>query len=180
MGHPQVVFTGTFEHTIDAKNRLAIPSEIRSELQSASGSKHITPGNESQPPSEAPSLYVYVILGEGQSLSLYSPEVFEQRADQLDASPADTDELLTYERVLFSLAKRVELDKQGRIVLPENLLQMSKLGKEVVLIGAKDHVEIRDRQVWQEQVRQLLEQNPKLLSNPRRFIRPGVAPAKPN
>lgn len=175
-----MVFTGTYEHTIDAKNRLAIPSEIRSELQAASGWKQVATGNENPVPSDPPPLYVYVILGEGQSLNLYSPEVFEQRAEQLDTSPIDTDEILDYERVLFSLAKRVELDKQGRVVLPENLLQMSKLGKDVVLIGVKDHVEIHDRQAWHEKVRQLLEQRPKLLSNPRRYIRPSGAPANPS
>lgn len=172
-----MVFTGTYEHTIDAKNRLAIPSEIRSELQAASGWKPVAEGNESPVSNDPPPLYLYVILGEGQSLSLYSPEVFEQRAEQLDSSPIDTEEILEYERVLFSLAKRVELDKQGRAVLPENLLQMSKLGKDVVLIGAKDHVEIHDRQAWQEKVRQLLERKPNLLSNPRRYIRPKAPPS---
>ena len=151
-----MVFTGTYEHSIDTKNRLAIPSDVRALLQKESGrSKPIT---------------LFVTLGEGHALCLYTEAGFEQRASELDHSSLDTDQLLAYERLMFSLAKRVDVDKQGRIRLPDNLLKMSGVGSDVVLIGVKDHLEIRDRQAWQTHVQQMLELQPQVLMNLRRAM----------
>ena len=110
------------------------------------------------------------MLGEGQALCLYTESGFEQRAAELDHSELEPDQLLAYERLMFSLARRVEVDKQGRIRLPENLLKMAKLGSEIVLIGVKDHLEIRDRETWQTHVQQMLMSQPQILMNPRRAM----------
>ena len=107
------------------------------------------------------------MLGEGQALCLYTETGFEQRAAELDHSELDPDQLLAYERLLFSLAKRVEIDKQGRVRLPENLLKMAELGSDVVLIGVKDHLEIRCREAWYTHVQQMLELQPQIMMNPR-------------
>jgi MraZ protein len=163
-----LVFTGTYEHSIDAKHRLAIPSEIRLLLQRAAEAR-----------SHKPATHVYVTLGEGQALCLYSEEDFEKRAADLDHSQLEPEDLLAYERLMYSLARRVDLDKQGRVRLPENLLSLAQLGADVVLIGVKDHLEIRDRGAWQRHVQQTLAQHPNLLVNPRRAMHrkePGDAP----
>ena len=154
-----MVFTGTYEHAIDNKNRLAIPADIRGQIQ------RDTRAGEGDP------IALYVTLGEDQSLSLYTETGFEQRATELDASELDAEELLAYERLLFSLARRVEMDKQGRVRLPETLLKQARLGAEVVLLGVKDHLEVRDRQNWIEHVQQVLKDRPELLMNPRRAMR---------
>jgi len=154
-----VIFVGTFEHTIDAKNRLAIPSDIRAQLQGSTEKQRADP------------CFLYVTIGEGQALCFYTEQGFEQRAQELDSSELDPDQLLAYERLMFSLARRVEVDKQGRVRLPDNLLTMSKLGSDVVLIGVKDHLEIRDRQAWHEHVQQMLELQPQVFMNPRRAMR---------
>ena len=155
-----MVFHGTYEHVIDAKNRLAIPAGIRAQLQSEaerSGS----------------GIELYVTIGEGQALCLYTKEGFERRAEELDHSEMDSDELLAYERLLFSLTQHVEPDKQGRILLPETLLQRIGIAprSKVVLIGAKDHLEVRDRDAWNEYVQQVLDRQPGILMNPRRAMR---------
>ncbi len=151
-----LVFTGTYEHSIDAKNRLAIPSEVRALLQKDQD------GPE--------SIHLFVTLGEGQALCLYTEKGFEHRASDLDHSELEPDQLLTYERLMFSLARRVEIDKQGRVRLPENLLKMASLNLDVVLIGVKDHLEVRDRQAWQTHVQQMLKLQPQILMNPRRAM----------
>ena len=155
-----MVFTGTYEHSIDSKNRLAIPSEIRGQVAKAAAGR--SPKNE---------IHLYVTLGEGQALCLYTEEDFEKRAAELDHSELEPQDLLAYERLMYSLARRVELDKQGRVRLPENLLALSRLGADVVLMGVKDHLEIRDRQTWQAHVQQKLAQEPHLLVNPRQAMR---------
>ncbi len=162
-GAHALVFTGTFEHAIDAKHRLAIPAEVRNLLlrEAPAGIAGVD---------GAVPLALYVTLGDG-ALCLYTEAGFEKRAAELDQSALDADELLEYERMLFSLANRVELDAQGRVRLPDHLLKQSGLGTEVVLIGVKDHLEVRDRAAWMAHVQQILAQKPGLLMNPRKAMR---------
>jgi MraZ protein len=159
-----LVFTGTYEHAIDAKNRLAIPAEIRALL------RRNRPTAAGAPDAGQP-LALYVTRGEGQVLCLYTDEGFEQRAADLDKSELETERLLAYERVMFSLARRVEIDEQGRVRLPDQLLKMVDLPQEVVLLGVKDHLEIRGRDAWNAEVQRILAQQPELLMNPRRAMR---------
>jgi MraZ protein len=153
-----LVFTGTYEHTIDAKNRLAIPAEVRALLRR-------------QPQAGGEPLALYVTRGEGQTLCLYTEAGFEQRAAELDKSELETEQLLAYERVMFSLTRRVELDEQGRVRLPDQLLKMVALPQDVVLLGVKDHLEIRGRDAWYQDMNQTLAQQPQLLMNFRRAMR---------
>ncbi|MDX1682511.1 MAG: hypothetical protein R3336_05285 [Phycisphaeraceae bacterium] len=154
-----MVFTGTYEHAIDAKNRIAIPAEIRS-LRSRMESV-----------ADDEPVGWFVTLGEQQSLCLYTEQSFGQRAAELDNSELDAEELLTYERLFFSLARRVEMDKSGRVRLPDQLMQMVELDSEVVLIGVKDHLEIRDRTQWQDHLKEVLGDQAGAMMNPRRAMK---------
>jgi MraZ protein len=148
-----VLFTGTYEHSIDAKQRLAIPSEVR---------------NRIKPDRDGEALYA--VIGPGGTLCLYTERGFEKRAEQLDESEAPPDEVLEYERMFYSLAQRVELDKQGRVRLPEHLLRLTELGNQVVLLGVKDRLEIRDRDQWIAERAEMLKR-PEMWSNPRQWMR---------
>ncbi|MCC6680139.1 MAG: hypothetical protein IT445_04470 [Phycisphaeraceae bacterium] len=135
-----MVFTGTFEHTIDSKNRLAIPSEIRSQVQREVGI------------GEGDPICLVVTIGIGRSLSLYTEAGFEQRARELKGLAADRQKLNAFRRVIFSLSQRQELDRQGRLLLPAEMLRRTGLGGQVVLIGVDDHLEVRDRDEWRREV----------------------------
>ena len=153
-----MVFTGTYEHTIDAKNRLAIPRELRSQIQRAVGA------------SDGDGIVLYVVPGgntaaEMPTLRLYTEQAFENRANQLDESELDSKQLLDYEEILFSLVRQVEIDKQGRILLPKSLIQQVQLGTEVVLLGVKDHLAIRNRVDWQVHLKEKLMGNTGFLMN---------------
>ncbi|MBI1335939.1 MAG: hypothetical protein GC164_03145 [Phycisphaera sp.] len=154
-----MAFTGTYEHTIDAKNRLAIPADMRAHIQATRKRRSDKP------------ICMYVLPTEGNCLSLYTDEDFELRSEQLDHSDLDSEELLEYERVLYSLAVRVELDSQGRVRLPDHLLKMAGLSSEVVLLGVKDHLEVRDRETWRAYITNLLTARPGLLMNPRKAMK---------
>ena len=78
--------------------------------------------------------------------------------------------MLEYEQMFYSLASRVEIDKQGRVRLPERLLRIAKLDREVVMIGVKDHLQIHDRTAWESKVADNLANRPELLMNPRRVM----------
>ncbi len=153
-GTHALLFTGIYEHTIDAKQRLAIPSDVRDRLD---------------PQRDGNSLFVTV--GEGPTLCLYTERGFERRAEELEDSELSADEVLEYEQMLFSLTRRVELDKQGRIRLPEQLLRIANPGRDVVLCGAKDHLQVHPRKAWLTKLNEKLTTRPELLRNPRRVMR---------
>ena len=154
-----MIFTGTYKHAVDVKSRLAIPSKIRSQIQRSEGQQ------------AGQALTLVMTLGEDGCLCLYTESGFEQRAKELDASTLDHDELLAYERLFFSSAETAEIDKQGRVRLPESLLSRTELGSDVVLLGVKDHLEVHDRQTWLVHVEQQLKNNPSITMNPRRAMR---------
>ena len=149
-----MLFVGHYEHTIDAKQRLAIPSDIRQRLDP-----------------ERDGDDFFAVLQEGPTLCLYTERGFEKRAEQLDESERPADEVLVYEQMFYSLAQRLEVDKQGRVRLPERLMGLAGLGKDVVVIGVKDHLQIHDREAWNRRMEQLLKDRPDLLMNPRRAMR---------
>ena len=160
-----VVFTGTYERTVDGKHRLGIPSDLRALL---AGSAQ----DDARP-------VLYVTLGEGQALYLYTESGYEQRAQELLNTQAD-DQLLDFERLFFSTSSRVEMDKQGRVLLPELLLKWAKIGTDVVLLGANDHMELRDRDTWYAYLEQRLSEQHNQLVNPRRVLGLGPAPLRPD
>lgn len=176
-----LVFTGTYDHTIDPKNRLAIPSEVRTQIKRAARMAGASGGDGDGPESGksgggggksgGDGIYLYVTLGKGGTLCLYTEQGYDKRAAELDHSEMDPDELLAYEQIFYSSSKLVELDKQGRVTLPGDLLGRSGLGTDVVLIGVKDHMEVRDRKAWYEHVERMLSERPDMLMNPRLAMR---------
>ena len=151
-----MLFVGTYEHSIDAKQRLAIPAEVRQQLE-AGGHRAL-----------------YCVLIEGPTLAFYTEQGFEKRSEELDRSEWSADQLLEYEQMLYANAARVELDAQGRVRVPERMLQLAGLEKNAVLIGVKDHMEVHDAQKWEARMREMLQKRPGLLMNPRRAMKNGA------
>lgn len=167
-----MVFTGTYDHTIDPKNRLAIPSEIRTQIKRSARLAGMADGDGGHSGNgKDDGIHLYVTLGKGGTLCLYTEQGYDKRAAELDHSEMDPDELLEYEQIFYSSSKLVELDKQGRVTLPGDLLGRSGLGSEVVLIGVKDHMEVRDRKAWYEHLERVLSERPDMLMNPRLAMR---------
>ncbi|MDD6032211.1 MAG: division/cell wall cluster transcriptional repressor MraZ [Oscillospiraceae bacterium] len=79
-------------------------------------------------------------------INAYSLEAFEQLSEKLRQYPVSQAKMLR--RYLFSGAAEAEPDKQGRIVIPQNLREFAGLTKDVVVIGADDHCEIWDKAEW--------------------------------
>lgn len=153
-----MVFTGTYEHAIDAKHRLAIPSDIRRELQRGLGA------------GEGDAVVLYCVLGGTDVLCLYTEPGYQRLADDLRSSDVDPVELLEYEEVFYANSKRIEMDSAGRVRLPEHLLKQTGLSGEVVLAGAGDHLKIRDRSAWAARLDNVLKDRPNLLVNPRMML----------
>jgi MraZ protein len=129
-----MMLLGEYEHTIDDKNRLTLPAKFRQEF--ADG----------------------LVVTRGLDGCLFA----FRRADwgRLVESQLATLDPLSKEgrrlnRFFFSGAAESELDKQGRVMLPSSLIDHAKLGREVVVAGVHDRLEIWDRVAWRKELHEV-------------------------
>jgi transcriptional regulator MraZ len=126
-----VLFTGHSEHTIDAKQRLAIPAKYRSQWkESTEGKAWIC------------------VPWPGGVLRLYPEKTFELLADAQAQTLTPASDEADLEADLFGFAERIEMDKTGRISLPRSHLDLVALTTDVVVVGARNRLEVRDRTKW--------------------------------
>lgn len=121
------MFLGEYEHTIDSKGRMAVPARFRSQLDRGA----------------------VISKGMGTCLSVYTMDRWEEKSAELAAGKT-TDELRDFERRIYPSASEVELDGQGRLIIPAKLRTYAGLDNEVTVAGVRDHFEIWDRGTWQE------------------------------
>jgi len=91
---------------------------------------------------------VYATPGPGESIWLWPEETFEKMSDSLEQSLFPDEHEMEYEQLLYSQSKRIEIDKAGRIRLPEELLEYAGVMSQAVVIGVRDHLEIRNPKQW--------------------------------
>ena len=125
---------GEYEHTIDDKNRLTLPAKFR----------------------EAFADGVVVTRGFDGCLYAYTAEDWERLVDTrlADLDPLSREGRLM-QRYFFSAAAAAELDKQGRVPIPAPLAVSAGVGREVVVAGVYDHLEIWDRAAWREHLKEV-------------------------
>ena len=122
---------GEYEHTLDDKNRLTLPAKFRQAF--AEG----------------------IVVTRGMDGCLYGytrpdwERYVESRLATLDPLSQESRRM---QRFFFSAAAEAELDRQGRLMLPAALIGHAKLGREVVVAGVNDHVEIWDREAWRHEL----------------------------
>lgn len=141
-----MLFTGQYEHSIDSKQRLAIPAEVRGRWR----------------PEEDGAAW-YAVPWTGGIIRLYTETDFANRAKSGFLSLTPDEDEAELQATLFGLCERVEMDSAGRIRLSEEMLALAGIGTEVVLIGAGDRMEIRDRKGWRESKKSRLSQLPELI-----------------
>jgi len=120
------MFIGEYQHTIDLKKRVAMPSKCRFEL----GKK------------------VVVTRGMDKSLFVYPMKTWEKLAEKLGSLPVGESATRSFIRLMLAGAVDVELDKQGRILIPDYLKDYAGLKKDVTVAGLFDRLEIWDKDSW--------------------------------
>lgn len=129
-----MLFIGQYEHTIDAKGRLAIPADIRARWRA-----------------EEDGGAWYALPWVGGVIRLFTETEFAKlAAPVMPRTLALGQDEAALKRLLFGRSARLEMDSAGRIRLPESMLSAVGLGKDVVLIGCGDCLEIADRSDWNE------------------------------
>jgi len=125
-----VAFMGTFQHTLDEKGRLPLPARYRDLFSPA---------------------FVLTRGLEG-CLSVYTLEVWGKVLERLPQEPFAKAESRSFTRVFLAGAIESMLDRQGRVLIPDYLIEHAGLSreKECVFVGALDHLEIWDRDRWRK------------------------------
>lgn len=136
------MFLGRFEHSVDTKGRVAVPARFRDKL---SGELIITRGND-------------------RCLYLFTQDSWEPLAEKLNALPTGDQDARNMRRAIFSAAEPVELDKQGRIIIPDHLRQYSGIDGNVAIIGVGNYIEIWNQETWQT-LDSNIEQNVDVISS---------------
>ena len=120
-------FRGEYSHSIDAKGRLIIPAKFRELL----GDSFV------------------VTRGFDGCLFVFAQEGWDEFEAKLRALPMDKPEVRTLTRFFIAGAVDCETDKQGRILLPANLIAHAKIEKDAVVAGVGNRVEIWSKSEWE-------------------------------
>ena len=122
------MFLGEYQHSLDAKGRIIVPSRFREEL----GERFIT------------------TKGLDNCLFLYPMDEWKTIEEKLRTLPFTRADVRSFARFFFSGAAELEIDKQGRILLPPNLRDYAGIERELFVIGVGSRVEIWSSEKWAE------------------------------
>jgi len=120
------VFIGEYKHNLDDKGRLAIPTKFRADLSKGA----------------------VVTRGLDTSLFLFPKEEWDKLAEKLASLPLGQSNSRAFARLMLAGAMDVEVDKQGRVMLPEYLRVYAGLQKSVVIAGLYTRLELWDETSW--------------------------------
>lgn len=122
------MFIGEYHHTLDEKGRMSVPVKFRVDL--AQGA--------------------VVTRGLDRSLFLYPKSEWQALAEKLASLPFGQADTRAFARLMLAGAMEVEVDKSGRVLLPEYLRNYAGLAKDVVVAGLFNRLEIWDEATWKE------------------------------
>jgi MraZ protein len=120
------MFIGTYYHSLDEKNRVSVPASFRTELNSGS----------------------VVTKGLDGCLFIFPSESWNKLVSKLETLPLTSKPARDFLRLLTYNATPLDTDKLGRTLLPENLLTLAGIKKDVVFAGALSRVEIWDKSTY--------------------------------
>jgi MraZ protein len=145
MDKVELMFLGQYHHNLDDKGRLTIPARFR-DLLAAEGA--------------------YVLQGFDHNLMVLTASTFEAISRRVNRMSITDPTARLLKRLIFSTANFVEVDRAGRILLPQFLRQGAALDSEVVIVGAGDFFEIWSPEILENQIVQLQD----VETNAQRFI----------
>jgi MraZ protein len=124
------MFYGEYEHTIDEKSRLTLPARFRNAF--AGG----------------------VVLARGleRNIDVFPRGSWDDNVARIAELDSLTREAREMKRYVFAGAAVAELDKQGRVLVPPSLAEHAGIGKDVIVAGVHDHIEVWDRATWAAQL----------------------------
>ena len=122
------MFIGEYQHALDNKNRIIIPSKFRDSL----GEKFV------------------LTKGLDGCLYVYTTSEWIILEEKLKKLPLTSKDARAFVRFFFSGANEIDVDKQGRALIPQNLLEYANIEKDIVSIGVSTRIEIWSKSKWKE------------------------------
>ena len=122
------IFFGTYNRTLDTKNRLSIPSKIRGLLEEK----------------------IYLLKGFDGCISLYNEENFLKLNEKLNTLSYTNPKIRSYVRSVYSSIVELEIDKVNRIQIPLDIINLYNISKDVVVIGSGDHFEVFSSEIYEK------------------------------
>ena len=138
------MFLGQYRHTFDDKGRLTIPARYRDLLENGA----------------------YVSQGLDRNLMVFTKATFERLTLQLNRMNITDSAVRQLKRIFFANSDYVEVDKSGRILIPQFLRDVSGLNGEAVIVGSGDYFEIWSPEIWEGQEELLKDTE----ANAQRFV----------
>ena len=126
------MFYGEFEHSLDKKDRLIIPSKLRETFKEHYIEK------------------LFLTRGLDKCLFLFSEEEWRTQEQKFKSLPFTKAQARRFGRLYFSGANETLWDKQGRILIPQYLKEFAGIKKDVMVIGVSNRIEIWSREKWGE------------------------------
>lgn len=126
------MFYGEYEHTIDKKGRLIIPSKFRDAFKEYEVEKF------------------YITRGLDRCLFLFTENEWRSQESKFKSVSFTKSEARKFNRLYFSGAGQIEYDKQGRILIPKYLKDYAGIKKDVLIIGVSNRIEIWANDAWQQ------------------------------
>jgi len=129
------MFLGRYEHNIDEKGRLTIPARYREALENGA----------------------YIIQGFDHNLMVLDAPSFEKIYEHVNQMSMTDPAARQLKRLIFSSAERIDIDRAGRMLLPQFLREIAKLDSTAIVIGVGDYFEIWSPEHWTQQNELLLD-----------------------
>ena len=124
------MYFGSYEHTLDEKNRLLIPKKLKEGLKE--------------------NVFLYILKGFEGCLAVYNQDEFDKLIKQSESISFNKKNSRDYLRLMLSSVTELNIDKVGRIQLPQQLINKFQISRNVIIIGVYDHFEIWDKTKYEE------------------------------
>ena len=121
------MFMGSYDNSIDVKARMSVPAKFREEL----------------------GLECVVTRGFDTCLDIYPMSAWKEFEERLKGLPMSNPNARNFARKFRANAVKCEIDKQGRVTIPQQLRDFAKIDKELTTIGNGDKIEVWSRDVWE-------------------------------
>jgi MraZ protein len=125
------MFYGEYEHTIDRKGRLIIPSKFRQALK------------------EQEATGLFLTRGLDECLWLYTEPEWRATEAKIKQIPFNKSEGRKFHRMFFSGATEVTVDRLGRILVPKTLKDFAQIKQDVMIVGVSTRIEVWSKEKWQ-------------------------------
>ena len=129
------MFRGRYEHTIDTKGRLSVPSKFRDVLLGKNDDRIIITN--------------FSLTGL-RCLEVYPFDEWQRLEEQIRTKPQFDPDMVTFQNYYIGSASECIVDKQGRILIPPALRQYANLKRDAVFVGALEKFRVWDRETWEK------------------------------